>query len=81
MAERVLLCRCKRIVLSVRPIWLLIVLPKFSFDSFDCVSQGGLIPFVIDISMWGSIFVHTEAVGAAQLISCAKKSLDWQGLS
>jgi len=49
----------------VRPVWLPIVLSTFSFDSFDRISQGGLIHFVIGICMWASVFVAAEAVGAA----------------
>lgn len=65
MAEWVLLCRHEQHCSFIRPIWLLIVLPKLSFDSFDYISQGGLIHFVIGIYMWRSIFVHAEVVGAA----------------
>jgi len=65
----------------VRPVWLPIVLSTFSFDSFDRISQGGLIHFVIGICMWASVFVAAEAVGAAWWTSWAKRSLDWQGPS
>lgn len=57
IAEWVLLCRHKSLCSSSQTIWLLTVLPKFSFDWFACVSQGYWLTLQKpSLSVWGSVF-------------------------